>query len=82
MCNVNILRRMIENMKQTVYLIPYMKLFKANRTFTAISWDSLQPKLWKFLDESFHSFPLHKSRPFLRILCQQLLITIKQTTAS
>lgn len=41
------------------YLISFMKFLQTDWTFTAISWNSLQPELGKFLDECLHCFSLH-----------------------
>lgn len=49
-------------MDKNNYLISNMKFFQTNRTLTAICWNSLQPELWKFLDERFHCFSLHPEK--------------------
>nr|GMD34602.1 hypothetical protein Iba_chr09cCG13640 [Ipomoea batatas] len=59
--------------RQTTDLISNMKLFQTDRTFTAISWDSLHPELRKFLYKCLHCFSLSCSQVKSRMVCSSIL---------
>ena len=42
------------------YLIANTELFKADKTLAAISWHSLEPKFWEFLNKSLNCFSLQE----------------------
>lgn len=51
------------------YLISNTELFEADRTLATVGWDSLQPKLWKFLNKSLDCFPLQEKYIRHQITC-------------
>lgn len=44
------------------YLVSNAKLLQAYWTLTAISWNCLEPELWKFLNKCLHCFSLYAKR--------------------